>query len=200
MDGYIGTIMLFGGNFAPRNWAFCSGQLLAITEFTALYSILGTTYGGDGRTTFGLPNLKGRAVVGQGTSSSGYNYRLGNSGGFETSTLDINHMPPHSHPNTLTTEESPVIVEVAIPSVSNSDANLAKPVSPAVLGKMSGTSMYSNATPDNNLLPFNATGTITPAVTINNANAGGGAAFSILQPYSVLNYIICLQGMFPARN
>ena len=96
-EGMIGEVRLFAGNFAPRTWAFCEGQLLAISSNTALFSILGTTYGGDGRTTFGLPDLRGRSAVGPGNGPGLRSYRLGQRGGEEYKTLNITNLPIHSH-------------------------------------------------------------------------------------------------------
>ena len=97
MNPFIGQIMMFGGNFAPRGWALCQGQLLPIAQNTALFSILGTTYGGDGRTTFGLPELRGRVVVGRGRGPGLSNYNLGQKGGSQTNTLSISNLPQHNH-------------------------------------------------------------------------------------------------------
>jgi len=97
MNPFIGEIILFGGNFAPRGWAFCNGQLLPIAQNTALFSILGTTYGGDGRTTFALPDLRGRAAIHPGNGPGLSSYRLGEKGGSETNTLTVNQIPAHSH-------------------------------------------------------------------------------------------------------
>jgi len=95
---YIGQIKMFGGNFAPRGWAFCSGQLLAISQNSALFSIVGTTYGGDGRTTFGLPDLRGRVAIHQGSGPGLSTRQLGQKGGTETNTLNAVQLPSHSHP------------------------------------------------------------------------------------------------------
>jgi microcystin-dependent protein len=97
MNPFIGEIIMFGGNFAPRGWAFCSGQLLPISQYTALFSILGTTYGGDGRTTFALPDLRGRVAIAQGRGPGLSNYSLGQRGGTETNTLTVAQMPSHNH-------------------------------------------------------------------------------------------------------
>ena len=96
-DPTIGEITMFGGNFAPRNWAFCSGQLLAISSNQSLFSILGTTYGGDGRTTFALPDLRGRTAIQQGRGPGLSDRRLGHKGGSETNTMSITEMPSHNH-------------------------------------------------------------------------------------------------------
>ncbi len=97
MDGFIGEIRLFAGNFAPRAWALCNGQVLAIEKNTALFSILGTTYGGDGRHSFGLPDLRGRAPVHAGTGPGLSTYKLGEKKGIESTRLDVNQLPSHSH-------------------------------------------------------------------------------------------------------
>ena len=97
MEPFIGQIEQFGGNFAPRQWAFCNGQLLEISSNTALFSILGTTYGGDGRSTFALPDLRGREAIGTGNGPGLNGKRLGEQGGLENITLNVNTMPFHSH-------------------------------------------------------------------------------------------------------
>lgn len=97
MDQYIGEIRMFAGNFAPSGWAFCNGQVLPIAENEVLYALLGTTYGGDGQTTFALPDLRGRLPIHQGTSSTGTSYSLGQTGGSETVSLSVNQLPSHTH-------------------------------------------------------------------------------------------------------
>jgi microcystin-dependent protein len=97
MEPFIGMIVQFGGNFAPRGWAFCDGQLLPISQNQALFSILGTTYGGDGKTTFALPDLRGRVAIHPGHGPGLSAYRLGETGGHESVTLTINNMPSHNH-------------------------------------------------------------------------------------------------------
>lgn len=102
-EGFIGEVRMFAGNFAPRGWAFCDGQLLAISNNTALFSILGTTYGGDGRTTFALPDLRGRVAVGVGQGPGLTNRRQGERYGAETSTLTVANLPAHNHSINLKT-------------------------------------------------------------------------------------------------
>lgn len=97
MDPFLGQIIFFAGNYAPRNWALCYGQLLPISQYSALFSILGTTYGGDGRTTFALPDLRGRTAMGNGSNPTGSSYPLGFMGGQETVLLNGSQMPVHSH-------------------------------------------------------------------------------------------------------
>ena len=97
MEPFIGQVIMFGGNFAPRTWAFCEGQLLAISSNSALFSILGTTYGGDGRTTFALPDLRGRTAIQQGNGPGLSDRRLGQKGGTETNTHVLSNLPSHNH-------------------------------------------------------------------------------------------------------
>jgi microcystin-dependent protein len=96
-EPFYGEIVLFAGNFAPRGWAFCNGQLLPISQNTALFSILGTTYGGNGQTTFALPDLRGRAPISAGQGPGLDNYQLGQAAGEETVTLNVNEIPAHAH-------------------------------------------------------------------------------------------------------
>src|ERR1700722_10589487 len=95
--GYVGEIRMFGGNFAPAGWMFCEGQLLAISEYDTLFNLIGTTYGGDGQNTFGLPDLRGRFPLHQGTDANGNSYMIGESGGFDSVTLTVQQIPLHSH-------------------------------------------------------------------------------------------------------
>ena len=202
MEPMLGSIMTFAGNFAPRGWMLCQGQTLAIQSNTALFSILGTTYGGNGQTTFQLPNLNGRVAVGAGAPAApggAYDYQLGESAGTDTTTLTINQLPAHTHAAVATGQSSAVTVNVQTPAVSNSDANVAKPASNHP-GKTPSTSMYSNAAPDSTMAAFTASGSVTPAVTVANAITGNGQPFDNRQPLLALNYIICIQGFYPARN
>jgi len=109
MNPFLGQIIIFGGNFAPRGWAFCQGQLLPIAQNTALFSILGTTYGGDGRTTFGLPDLRGRVAISEGRGPGLSSYRLGERTGSEYNILAIANIPAHNH----VVSSIPVSIDVA---------------------------------------------------------------------------------------
>ncbi len=174
-EAYIGEIRMFAGNFAPRGWALCDGQLLPIHQNQALFSIVGTMYGGDGRTTFALPDLRGRVVVHPGQGPGLTRRQIGEKGGSETNTLTIAQIPAHSHTASAT---NPVF---------NDEANTDDPTGkhPAV----SGENMYSDKATGNGALP---------EVTI--GNTGGGQAVNNMQPFLGINYIICLQGIFPSRN
>jgi len=176
MEPFIAEIIMFGGNFAPRGWAFCDGQLLSISQNTALFSLLGTTYGGDGRTTFGLPDLRGRVAMHPGNGPGLSNYRLGQKGGSETNTLNSNQLP-----------NIPVKVSSgnATQTAATAGASIATP------GTTSGRTFTATE-------GFN---TASPDITLNNATAGGNSTpVNNIQPYECVNYIIALQGTFPSRN
>lgn len=193
MDPFIGEIVMFGGNFAPRGWAFCDGQLLSIAQNTALFSILGTTYGGDGRTTFALPDLRGRAPIGPRRGPGLSDYRLGQRGGTETTTLNITQLPNHSH-SAAFTQTSGISTTPAVADEANSDdPSNNKPAIPSISGT---NKAYSNASADTSLA--NGTATVTGNVTI--ANTGGQQPFNHMDPYLAVNYIIALVGIFPSRN
>jgi microcystin-dependent protein len=164
---------MFGGNFAPRGWAFCAGQLLPIAQNTALFSILGTTYGGNGQTTFALPDLRGRAPVSSGQGPGLSSYVLGEQGGNETVTLTSPEIAAHAH-------------SFSLPSSSSAqNTTLTDPVS-AYLG-VAGTPIYSTS----------ADGVMAPG---NTGPAGGSQPHQNLPPYLCVNFIIALEGIFPSRN
>jgi len=177
-EPYIGAIVMFAGNFAPRGWAFCNGQILPISQNTALFSILGTTYGGNGTTTFALPDLRGRVAIHPGQGPGLSNYDLGQQGGSETVTLTQNQMPSHTHTVNASTNapgrggNSPTgnLLTVA------SDANNVT------------VNLYTGGAPNT---------TMSPQMV---ANAGGNQPVPDIQPYTCVNYIIALQGIFPSRN
>jgi len=171
-EPFIGEIRMFAGNFAPRGWAFCDGQLLAISQNAALFSLLGTIYGGDGRTTFGLPDLRGRIPIHTGQGPGMTPRQLGAKGGSEQVTLTINHLPVHEHQARSLDK----------PGDSGNPENrhwAATSVSPPY---------YSNAGPDLDM-DFGAL-----------TSAGGGQAHSNIMPYLCVNFIIALVGIFPSRN
>lgn len=192
-QSYIGAISGWAPNFAPRNWAFCQGQLLPINQYQALFAIVGTTYGGNGQNNFGLPNLQGRVPIGVGQSPGTSMHPLGQQGGQETVTLTELQMPAHSHGATVTTSAS-------LP-VSSATATTATPTAETVLASATGGSsrnpvdvkIYAPA-PGSVNVPLSA----SASVAVN--PAGGSQPFSILQPFTVINYIICLQGIFPPRD
>lgn len=188
MEGYIGQIILFAGNFAPRTWAFCEGQLLAISSNTALFSILGTTYGGDGRTTFALPDLRGRAGIHQGSGPGLSNYRLGQKGGVEDVTLNITQIPSHQHGLTGTATVGGS-VDVG---VNTGNANSANPTA----GAFAAGAFYSSSAADGAYAHVSH----NLALAGNTANAGGTQQHENMQPWLSTYYVICLQGIFPSRS
>ncbi len=178
MEGFIGEIRFFAGNFAPRSWAFCEGQLLAIAQNQALFSILGTTYGGDGRTTFALPDLRGRAPISPGTGPGLPSVQLGERSGTVTASLTTINLPSHNHSFTV--------------KASSDDGNTPDPTN----------NYLANAkTFDNDFISGDSAPTLVDL-------AGGGATgftgnsqpFSIRNPYLGVHAIVCLQGIFPSRN
>jgi microcystin-dependent protein len=178
MEGVIGYTTLFAGNFAPKNWAFCNGQIVSISSNTALFSILGTVYGGNGTTTFGLPNLQGMAVVSAGQGQGLSNYSLGETAGYEQTTITMENMPSHSHPLSTT----------ITPSAATT-ANSPAPIN-AVYGQ--GSENMFNPTGDSTFQHFQ--GSITTGT-----NNSGQTPFSTMQPIMGLNYIICMFGVYPTR-
>ncbi|NVB39024.1 phage tail protein [Pseudenhygromyxa sp. WMMC2535] len=170
MEPFIGQIIIFAGNFAPRGWAMCHGQLLSISENTALFSILGTTYGGNGKTTFGLPDLRGRVPISAGDGPGLSVHTLGQKSGAEQVTLSAANMPSHNHSL----------------NVFSGDAKQSS-ASGNVLGDAQ-TQVYSSDSP-------NATAS-EHAI----ANTGGSQPVSTMQPYLAINYIIALQGLYPSRS
>ena len=177
-EPYLGALCLFGGNFAIRGHAMAQGQLLNITQNTALFSIFGTTYGGDGRTTFGLPDLRGRVPVGFGQGPGLANYSLGQKGGLETVTQSVNQMANHTHGATAIAHAQSGTAATKMPS----NAVWAAPKQKA----------YSTTAPDVTMLAGAVTATI--------ANTGGNQAIDIRQPYLALNWLVALQGIYPSRN
>jgi len=198
MEGYIAEIRLFSGNFAPRNWAFCEGQQLPINSNHALYSLIGTTYGGDGRTTFALPDLQGRAAVGVGQGSGLQSIRLGQQGGANNVTLSQLEMPSHTHSASGTPNLS---VEISANSKSGNspDPNgkyLAKSVIPVGRTDVEPVNTYSDTQNGQTVKGGSVQGT----VNIQISKTGGNKPHTNMQPYTGLHYIICIQGIYPSRS
>ncbi len=172
-EPFIAEVRIFAGNFAPRSWAFCNGQLLPISQNTALFSLIGTTYGGDGRTTTALPNLQGRAPMHPGRGPGLTSRLLGERGGVETVSLSEDQMPNHNH-------SSMAALQPASTNTPNTTTSLSRSVGAAV---------------------YNSNPTSTTAMNENVlSNDGGSQPHNNLQPYTVINYIIALQGLYPSRS
>jgi microcystin-dependent protein len=172
---------MFAGNFAPRGYQLCQGQLLAISQNAALFSILGTTYGGNGTSTFGLPDLRGRMPVGQGNGPGLTPVVLGEIAGAQNVTLLATQMPIHTHAATVTLNAS----QDGRPSTDNPSG--------AVLDSGSGTNIFAAA-------PDGSTTMNAGAATAKVANAGGSLPFSVQNPYLGITFIIAMTGIFPSRN
>jgi microcystin-dependent protein len=181
MDFLVGQIIPFAGNFAPTNWKLCDGALLPIAGHTALFSILGTTYGGDGKVTFGLPNLQGGVVISNGRAASGTTFELGQVGGAAAVTLTAGQMPRHSHRPDAT---------LAI-HANDSRADLTEPAGGALA--QTEAPMYAQE-PDGSTMNTKAIGS-----TIVVDPAGGSMPMPTMSPYLAINYIICVKGTFPQR-
>lgn len=186
-DPMIGEIRMFAGDFAPSGWALCNGSLLSVTQNSVLFSIIGNRYGGDGRTTFALPDLRGRGPIGPGQGPGLSPVELGQSAGNENVTLSIAQLPPHA---------PSVTVEVAIPAASVSASPAAVPAAnlslgPVAAGGRAGT-LYAPEAPDVTLKPFSAKATVGPV--------GAGSPVPIRDPYLGLNFIIAIVGVYPSRD
>lgn len=194
MECYIGMVMYFGGNFAPRYFAMCQGQQMAIQQNQALFSILGTTFGGNGVSTFALPNLGGRAALGTGQAPGvGHNYQIGETAGSENVTLTTAQMPAHVHSVQLSTTLQ------ACSGVGAGDES-AVPQAGMCLGSVldgDGKSSPVLYAPVGSGTPVNLAG---GTVSGNTGIAGGSQPFSIMQPYLAITALICTQGIFPSRN
>jgi microcystin-dependent protein len=176
-DPFIGEIRLFGFNFAPVNWAFCNGQLLPINQNVALFSLLGTFYGGNGTNNFALPDLRSRVPLGMGQGTGLSDYNIGQTGGAETVTLAVTQLPSHNH------------------SVNASDASGVSLFGPSdrsdsPAGHVLGRAEIYRDKPDGK--------TVMNAEMI--GNTGGGRPVSVIQPYLTLNFCIALSGIFPPRS
>ena len=175
MDPFLGEIRIFAGNFAPRSWALCNGQLLSIAQNTALFSILGTNFGGDGRVTFGLPNLQGSTAMAQGDGPGLTPRQVGETGGEPAVTLTTVNLPSHNHSFTgqsfLSDQNSP-------------NGNY-------VGGNRTIFAYVAPNAPNLNLQPMNPIAVST---------AGSSQPHNNMQPYQCLTYIIALQGIFPPRS
>lgn len=178
-DPFLGEIRMTGFNFAPNGWALCNGQLLAISQNAALFSLLGTMYGGNGVQTFGLPNLQGRVPIHQGTGLGLSPYAVGEIGGSENVTLLTTQMPAHNH----------------LMGVSNQSGAVADPTNAILAQGNSGSGRAPVAVSD--YVSTAATGTLAPTAI---QPAGGSQPHSNIQPFLCVNFIIALQGIFPSRS
>ena len=193
MDFWIGQIIQGGWNFAPLGSATCSGQLLPIQQNTALFALLGTYYGGNGQTTFALPDLRGRVMIGTGQGLGLPNYDIGEVGGNFQISLTSQNLPTHAHTftSTSTLQASTTKAQTQVPAANSMIAH-------AIDGSPSGTAQPDIYIPSGsstnavNLAGLNVAGTIGPA--------GGSLPFTSMNPFLAVTFIIMLQGIFPSRN
>jgi len=192
-EPYMGQINAFGFNFQPRGWQLCQGQLLNVSQNAALFALLGTTYGGNGSSTFALPDLRGRTIIGQGQGPGLQPYVMGQKAGTESTTLLATQMPMHTHlipPSAGGTKASTLAGTESVPGTNNA-VTLAVP---SDSDTRVAVNLYNNDTaPTITLTGASSTGGQT-------GSAGGGLPFGILQPYLTMNYSIALQGIFPTRD
>ena len=168
---FIGEIRLFAGNFAPVGWSFCDGQIIAISENSTLFNLIGTTYGGDGQQTFALPDLRSRVPLHQGQGSGLSAYQIGQNGGVENVTLAVGQLPAHSHGLKASLHE-------ALSTATEAD----------YLGSTTQSQHYGSGTPDVPMDPDTLT------------SVGGNQPHLNLAPFTALNYIIALYGVYPSQN
>lgn len=177
---YIGEIRAFGFTFAPQGWAQCNGQLLAISQNDVLFAVIGTTYGGDGSTTFALPNLQGQIPMHWGSGPGGFNTTIGQPQGTTSVTLTTNQIPTHTHPATAMEVPSGGVVErTAVPD---------------------STCFLATSQPPNGVYqktPATVTAAFSPKAI---SNAGGSQPHENMQPFLVINFCMSLQGIFPSQN
>lgn len=188
MEVFLGTIQAFGFNFPPRDWANCSGQLMSIAQNTALYSLLGVTYGGNGQTTFGLPDLRGRAGLNMGQGPGLSVYDIGQVAGSENATLTLSNMPTHNH-----SAKADVNVQVN----SGGNGQPAPDATNNILGASGHGPGSANIWANAANAPV-AMGGVSGAVQV--GPAGNSQPLSLLNPFLVLNFCIALQGIFPSRD
>lgn len=170
-QSYVGEIRMFGGNFPPRGWAFCNGQIIPIAENETLFNLIGTTYGGDGQETFALPDLRGRVPIHQGTNS-GTSYVLGEQAGVESVTLSTQQIPPHRH----------------LAQCRAADSNAGTPQNAIWAKNQTNQTIYSNVVPATNM----------NAGALN--QAGGNQPHENMMPYLAVSFIISLYGVFPTQG
>lgn len=191
-EPFIGQIIQGGWNFAPRGYAYCNGQQLGIAQNTALFSLLGTTYGGNGTTTFGLPDLRGRSMINQGQSPGLSNYVLGQMGGAENTTLTTPNLPAHTHPFTGT----------GTIGAATGKATEATPANGMVLARSVDATVPAASLPEIYLPAGTATTVTLAGVNVSGTTgiAGSNVPVATLSPYTCVSVVIALQGIFPSRN
>ena len=223
-ESYTGSVDFFAGNFAPENWCLCNGQILNIGNYAALYSIIGDFYGGDGRVTFRLPDMQGRVPIGAGTNKqSNTTYYIGSKDGLEKVQLTVQELPAHNHLATFAgtgkissaafTSTSTGVATIAIPVQDGSGlyGTSDKPFNNYLGPSTINDQFYADSPSTTTLAPFTAEIDVNVIidVTMNGLDVegtvvvgptGNSQPFKIMQPYTVLNCIICMNGVYPPRS
>jgi microcystin-dependent protein len=201
-DPYLGEIRFVGFSFAPAGWALCQGQAVSVSQNQALFALLGTNFGGDGRTTFNLPDLQGRGPVGTGTGPGLSTITLGEEEGAEAMQLTNTQLPTHTH-TASSSGGGTGTVSISIPATSSTAGEGAMPGPTTILGPISASSrpgeLYSTAAATTTLAPFNAPVTTSPP-SVQIGTAGLGQPFSLRSPYLGMTCIIALEGIYPTRG
>ena len=202
MEGTIAEVRIFAGDFAPKSWSLCQGQLLQISSNQALFSLVSTLYGGDGRNTFGLPDLRSRTVVGVGAGANLSAYTPGQIVGVETVTLNSNQIPAHTHPAAVSA------------ATGNGSGNASLFGNPSKGNQSNGLNAYISMDDTDQVQTYAKSGTLSaldnrsvevtnvniPNPTVTIQNAGASVPHNNIMPSIGLNYIICTQGIYPSRN
>jgi microcystin-dependent protein len=195
-EPFLGQIIQGGWNFAPRGWAFCNGALLSIAQNTALFSLLGTQYGGDGQTTFALPDLRGRSMIGNGQGPGLAPYVNGETGGTENTTLTVQSLPLHTHSATFSSTAS---LNASTTKATSQIPQAGGPFGRGVDGDDNPNALPFIYCPANTATSI-ALGGLNVAGTVTVQPAGGSQPFSILSPFNTVTMVIALQGIFPSRS
>lgn len=203
MEGMIGEIRMFGGDVSPRDWEFCRGQTLYISENDALFSIIGPMYGGDGIETFMLPNLGGRVAIGAGQGAGLTNRTLGETVGSETVALSQEHLPPHVHGSTLTFDTTPPSATIQLYGVNGVGGD----TNPGgnYIGKDQGGGSNPYTSVNTDLVSMNPRAIVVESLyaampEVRVSRAGMDSTHSNIQPVLAVNFIICINGIFPSNG
>lgn len=206
MDPTLAEVRIFAGSYEPLAWQFCQGQLLSIAENTALYSLLGTMYGGNGQATFALPDLRGRVPVGTGSGPGLPIVDIGEVWGKESTTITTSQMPAHNHV-VVGSGSAPITGSITATMNVNTTAGAGADPENAFLGlDGSGSGLYAAAASSGNTMASDAVRLNTNSLAVNlNGQvqigaAGGSQPINLMQPFLVLNYIIAVEGIYPSRN
>lgn len=212
-DYYVGQIMHVGFSYAPSGWLLCNGQVASISQYQALFALLGTTFGGNGSTTFGIPDARGRSLVGVGQSTAGSNYTWGQVAGVEQVTLNSNQMPVHNHQASFSPVGGPLTCTSSLQAVSVPLAQRATETAAPAAGSLLGTAALTSGTGTPVIYAPAGTGTAVNlgglSVSVSGGITGGSVAVGLtggsspvqtMSPYLAVYTAICVYGVFPSRN